>query len=288
MIEKVEENAIMEKEPTGPRSKFGKSVISTVGRNWERLTPEQIRLEIKALYEDFLAQFGIERVKHHYPDTVAGVLDYLQAKGLPAEVIHDYRSYAKGLINGKILEATSEPQINAEQDYSWMEDEETITFEGAKLPSKEVSALRQELEAYVKMVLQKWDYHKSPFWIARSRVNKGVGFVVTNIGLDEKTKFRINVNAAIGASVLPRVDDEYLFLENGSTVKYAIDATGGRTFWGWAFRLTSGLKFRYWMSKSIGLNSSGGDIWEQVAKAVIRLDPSLPKGYQTISSSLVK
>jgi hypothetical protein len=269
----------MEKEPIGPRSKFGKCLSKTVGRNWERLTSDQRKAEIKALHEDFLAQFGIEKARDPYYDTVMGILDYTI---LPSDLIHEYRKYAKSLVNSRTTKVSEEPL--GKTDFSWMEDEETITFEGSK-PS-EGSELHQELEAYVKSVVQRWEYHKKPFWITRSRVNKAIIFVITNVGLDEKTKFRVNVNAAIGASVLPKIDDEYLFQENGSTVKYAIDITGGRTFWGWAFNLTPGLKFRYWMSKSLGFKPSGSDIWEQVAKAVIRLDPALPKGFQIMSGSL--
>lgn len=271
----------MEKEPIGPRSKFGKCLIKTVGRNWERLTSEQRKVEIKALHEDFLAQFGIERARDHYSDTVTGILDYLQARELPADIIHEHRRYAKNLANGKADEVKEEVSVSDAMDFSWMED--TITFEDAG-PIAETK-LRQELSAFVKYVIKNWDYYKKPFWIVRSNTNPAVLLLVTNVGLDEKTKFRVNVNAAIGASVLPQIDDDYLFRENGSTVKFALDATGGRTFWGWAFNLIPGLKFRCWMSKSVQFNQFGDDVWEQVAKAVVRINPSIPSGFQVIKDS---
>jgi len=262
------------KEATGPRSRYGKCLIKGLARNWGKHSVSDVMAELSRLYEDFQAGgFEDQKVNILYRETVEGVFDYMQTM-VSVDSINKYRVYVRGLIEG-----TPNPTFTYGTDWSWMNDD---VSKGLKAldespPKTEASPLGLELAAFVSVVEKKWDY-SHPFFLFRSKVLPSALLVVTSVGPDSRTNLTTNVNAGIGAVILPHMDEEHLVFESGSPVTVGLDSGHGRTYWGWVFKIISGVKVRFWMSKIIERET-----WDQRAKLMIRLDPTSPKGFVKIS-----
>jgi hypothetical protein len=254
-------------------------LIKALAHSWGVFGEEHRALKLASLYEDFQAAgFEKDKADTFFLATVEGVLDHLQTTLTPHEV-NRYRVLAKKHVNPDYKEEPL-PEISEELgNMDWIDDDVSMggMFDDAPMP--EQSELHKELVEYVVKVEGVWGYMK-PFFFRRSKQNPSTLFVVTSVGNDEESKSKVNVNVAIGSLKLPEIGEEHIFYENGAPVKYGHDGKDGRTYWGWAFKIKQGTTLRFWMSRVL----SGNDVWEQRAKALIKLNPELPRGYHLTSA----
>jgi len=284
----------MLKETTGPRSRFGKCMIKGMAYYLGN-EPDKIPITLKTLYESFQAGGFESPIKASllYRDTAEGILDHLQSK-LPSATINKHRDYVKGLVGEPpITVQVSEPekvQVSTPtgDDWNWIDDE-TVTGSGLAEPVKaslEISLLHRELMKFVERVEERWKV-EDPIFLARSKTNLSVLFIATNIGIPKGTKVKINVLGTIGSNTIPDLGKEYLFCEDGVPLKHSHDYSDGRTYFGWAFQILNGTVIKLWMSKATGYDEiRGRDIWKKCRTVRIRLDESLPKGYQLLSNTI--
>jgi len=270
----------MAKENTGPRSRYGKTLIKALACSWKDLSSDSVSRQLRALHEDIRAGgFDTEKkADTFYLETVEGLLDHLQHMS-SAHQITEYRMLAKNFVNPG--SAKPEPE-ESDEDLSWMDDDVSMGGLFDEAPDT-LTDLEKELIDYVERVQGVWDYHK-PFFFKRSTVNKSTLFVVTSVGVSNKTNIKTNVNAAIGSAKLPHIGSDWLYYEGSQPVKHNLDAPDGRTYWGWVFRIIDGTTVRLWMSRVRGYDPRGDESWEQRAKVLIKLNHSVPRGYNLLSA----
>jgi hypothetical protein len=274
----------MPKESTGATGMFGNSVTSWMAPIFSAMSPQQLVAEFQRLHGCFGSCYSTKPKTgiREFKKLSEQILNHMQTAGVSAKVVSQNRLLIKELSdpNKVVSDSPGEASDLDIQDLMGvMANDDSVDLNETFSKHDNDSLLKQEVRAFMLEAANRWAYLR-PFYVMRSKVNPAVLMIVTSVGLHTETKVKTNVNGTIGTNKsLQSLGEDYLVYENSSALSTNHDHADGRSYWGWAVKITSGALLRLWLSKLL----ETGD-WKEKARCRLRLDPNVPKGYRVEKS----